>query len=98
MHGYGFDIAHMLAGGLVLVSFTMLYQDRLYALITMLALHALILALSVAWQALVQGAPRVFADHLGPSDELSQRKMAKLYEQLGRVMMERDFLLRKSGL
>jgi transposase len=52
-----------------------------------------------AWKkALVQGAPRVFADHLGPSDELSQRKMAKLYEQLGRVMMERDFLLRKSGL
>ena len=52
-----------------------------------------------AWKkALVQGAPRVFADHLGPSDELSQRKMAELYEQLARVMMERDFLLRKSGL
>ena len=42
--------------------------------------------------------PRVFADHLGPSDELSERKLAELYEQLGRVMVERDFLLRKSGL
>jgi transposase len=52
-----------------------------------------------AWKkALVQGAPRVFADHLGPTDELSQRKLAELYEQLGRVMMEREFLLRKSGL
>jgi hypothetical protein len=46
----------------------------------------------------VQAAPRVFANHLGPSDELSERKLAELYEQLGRVMVERDFLLRKSGL
>jgi len=36
--------------------------------------------------------------HLGPSDELSERKLAELYEQLGRVMVERDFLLRKSML
>src|SRR5213078_1676419 len=51
-----------------------------------------------AWKkTLVQAAPRVFADHLGPSDELSERKLAELYEQLGRVMVERDFLLRKSG-
>jgi hypothetical protein len=28
------------------------------------------------------GAPRVFADHVGPSDELSERKLAELYEQL----------------
>jgi hypothetical protein len=40
-----------------------------------------------AWKkALVQAAPRVFADHLGPSDELSERKLAALYEQLGRVL------------
>jgi transposase len=52
-----------------------------------------------AWKkTLVLAAPRVFADHLGPSDELSERKVAELYEQLGRVMVERDFLLRKSGL
>jgi hypothetical protein len=49
-------------------------------------------------KALVQATPRVFADHLGPCDELSERKLAELYEQLGRVMVERDFLLRKSGL
>ena len=40
----------------------------------------------------------MFADHLRPSDELSERKLAELYEQLGRGMVERDFLLRKSGL
>lgn len=52
-----------------------------------------------AWKkALAQAAPRVFADRLGPTDQLSERKLAELYEQLGRVTMERDFLLRKSGL
>jgi hydrogenase-4 component E len=55
-----FDIAHLLAGGLVLVSFLMLYQDRLYALLNAFALHALLLALSVAWQALIQGAPHLY--------------------------------------
>jgi hypothetical protein len=35
---------------------------------------------------------------VGRSEELSERKVAELYEQVGRVMVERDFLLRKSGL
>ena len=60
MHGIVFDIAHLLAGGLVLVSFMMLYQDRLSALIHVFALHAVVLALSVAWQAYVQGAPHLY--------------------------------------
>jgi hydrogenase-4 component E len=55
-----FDIAHMLAGLLVLVSFMMLYQDRLYALLNVLALHAGVLALSVAWQAYIQDAPHLY--------------------------------------
>lgn len=60
MHGLSFDIAHMLAGFLVLASFLMLYQDRLYALLNVLALHAFILALSVAWQAHIQHAPHLY--------------------------------------
>jgi hydrogenase-4 component E len=55
-----FDIAHMLAGTLVLLSFTMLYQDRLYALLNVFALHAFVLALSIAWQAWIQGAPHLY--------------------------------------
>ena len=54
------DVAHVLAGGLVLVSFMMLYQDRLSALLNIFALHALVLAASVGWQAEVQGAPHLF--------------------------------------
>jgi hydrogenase-4 component E len=55
-----FDIAHMFAGGLVLVSFMLLYQDRLYALLNMFAVQALVLAVSVAWQAYIQDAPHLY--------------------------------------
>jgi hydrogenase-4 component E len=60
MHGIVFDVAHMLAGSLVLISFLELYQDRLYALLNIYALHALVLAFSVAWQAFVQDAPHLY--------------------------------------
>ena len=60
MTGLSFDIAHMLAGGLVLVSFMMLYQDRLTALLRVLALHAFVLTLAVAWQARIQHAPHLY--------------------------------------
>ena len=60
MDGLAFDIAHMLAGGLVLVSFMLLYQDRLYALLNTFALHALVLSLSVAWQAFIQAAQHLY--------------------------------------
>ncbi len=55
-----FDVAHLLAGTLVLISFLELYQDRLYALLNVYALHALTLAASVAWQAFVQDAPHLY--------------------------------------
>jgi len=60
MGGLAFDVAHLLAGGLVLVSFMMLYQDRLYALINIYGLHALALTLSVAWQAYIQDAGHLY--------------------------------------
>ncbi len=59
-HGLVFDIAHLLAGSLVLMSFVMLYQDRLYALLNVFAAHAFLLALSVAWQAYSQHAPHLY--------------------------------------
>ena len=64
MSSLQFDIAHLLAGSLVLASFMMLYQDRLYALLNVYALHAGVLALSVAWQAYVQEAPHLYVTAL----------------------------------
>jgi hydrogenase-4 component E len=60
MDGLDFDIAHLFAGGLVLVSFMMLYQDRLYALLNVFALHSIVLAFSVGWQAYIQDAPQLY--------------------------------------
>jgi hydrogenase-4 component E len=60
MNGLTFDVAHMLAGSLVLISFMQLYQDRLLALINIFALHAVVLAASVAWQAFVQDASHLY--------------------------------------
>jgi len=60
MNGIDFDIAHLLAGSLVLVSLLELYQDRLYALLNIYALHAVVLAASVAWQAFIQDAPHLY--------------------------------------
>lgn len=55
-----FDTAHLLAGGLVLVSFMMIYQDRLQALLTTFALHAVVLSAAVAWQAWTQSADHLY--------------------------------------
>ena len=60
MHSLAFDIAHLLAGGMVVVSLLLLYQDRLYALLNMYALHALLLALAVSWQAYIQNAVHLY--------------------------------------
>ncbi len=59
-----FDVAHVLAGALVLISFLELYQDRLSALLNIYAAHALVLAASVAWQAFIQDAPHLYVTAL----------------------------------
>ncbi len=60
MERFLLDVAHMLAGGLVLVSFMLLYQTRMSSLLVVFALHAVVLTLSVAWQAHVQGSPHLY--------------------------------------
>ncbi len=60
MENLSFDVAHLLAGGLVLVSFTLLYQNRMTGLINIFTLHAIVLSLSVAWQAYSQHAPHLY--------------------------------------
>jgi hydrogenase-4 component E len=60
MDRFVLDAAHMLAGGLVLVSFMLLYQDRMFGLLNVFALHAVVLSFSVAWQAYIQQAPHLY--------------------------------------
>jgi len=54
-----FDVSHLLAGSMLVLSFALLYQDRITAVINVFALQAIALSLSVAWQTLVQDAPHL---------------------------------------
>jgi hydrogenase-4 component E len=60
MHNLSFDLAHFFGGSLVLISFMLLYQDRLFGLIKALSLQAAVLSLSVAWQGYNQHAEHLY--------------------------------------
>jgi len=64
VRGLAFDFSHLLAGGLVLISFMLIYQTRLYALLNVFAAQAVVLSLSVAWQAYVQSADHLYVTAL----------------------------------
>jgi hydrogenase-4 component E len=51
-----FDIPHLLAGGMLVLSFLLLYQDRITATLNVFAMQAIVLSLAVAWQAYIQDA------------------------------------------
>ena len=54
------DIAHLLAAGMMILSFLLLYQDRITATLNVFAAQAIALGLAVAWQAELQDAPHLF--------------------------------------
>ncbi|HET7757077.1 MAG TPA: hypothetical protein VFK87_07465 [Steroidobacteraceae bacterium] len=60
MSPFDSQIAHLLAGSMLLVSFMLLYQDRMFSLLNFFAIHACVLACSVGWQAYVQRAPHLY--------------------------------------
>ena len=64
MQNLAFDVAHLLAGTMLVLSFLLLYQDRVTAVLNVFALQAIALALSVAWQSLVQNAPHLMVTAL----------------------------------
>lgn len=55
-----YDVAHLLGAGMLLVSFMLLSQRRVAAVIDALAVQGAILALAAAWQGFVQGAPQLY--------------------------------------
>jgi hydrogenase-4 component E len=59
MPSLSFDVAHLLAGTMLVLSFVLLYQDRITAVLNFFALQAIVLALSVAWQSFAQDAPHL---------------------------------------
>lgn len=57
---HGYDVAHLLAGLMVVASFALLYQDRIFAVLQTFAAQAILLAAAVAWQAWTQERPHLF--------------------------------------
>lgn len=60
MTDLAFDISHLLSGGMVVISFMLLYQRQMSSLINTFAVQAMILSLAVAWQAAIQQAPHLY--------------------------------------
>ncbi len=55
-----YDIAHLLGGGVLLLSFMLLYQRRLAAVITVFTVQGALVALAATWQAIAQDVPGLF--------------------------------------
>ena len=55
-----YDISHLLGGGVLLLSFVMLYQRRIGAVINAFAVQGAVLAAAAAWQGWVQDAPGLY--------------------------------------
>jgi len=56
----GYDMAHLLGGGVLLLSFVLLYQRRIGAVINAFAMQGALLALAAAWAAHSQGVPGLY--------------------------------------
>ncbi len=61
--GFGtlpYDLAHLLGGAALLLSFALLSQRRIAALINIYAMQATVLAIAACWQGWVQHAPQLY--------------------------------------
>ncbi len=54
------DVTYFLSGSVLVSSFILLYQTRLFGILNAFALQSIILSLAVAWQAMVQQAPHLY--------------------------------------
>lgn len=55
-----YDVAHLLGGAILVLSFALLYQRRITAVLNIFAVQAAVLAAAAAWQGHIQGAPHLF--------------------------------------
>lgn len=55
-----YDVTHLLNGTVLLLSFALLYQRRLFGVLSAFAMQSLALALAAAWQAFANDAPHLY--------------------------------------
>ena len=56
----GYDVAHLLDTGVLILSFAFLYHRRLFGILKLYSVQALLLAAAAAWQAYTQDAPHLY--------------------------------------
>lgn len=65
--GFGvlsYDVAHLLGGAVLVLSFALLYQRRVTAVINIFAMQGIVLAAAAAWQGWVQHAAHLYLSAL----------------------------------
>jgi hydrogenase-4 component E len=85
-----YDIAHLLAGLMLVAGFAMLYQDRISAVLTTFAVQAILLSFAVAWQSVAQARPHLLvtaALALGLKGIIIPYALRRMVQKLG---MHRD--------
>jgi len=55
-----YDVSHLLAGLMLVASFALLYQDRIFAVLNTFAAQAVLLTMAVGWEAWAQARPQLF--------------------------------------
>lgn len=55
-----YDVSHLLAGLMLVASFALLYQDRIFAVLNIFAAQAVLLSMAVGWEASTQQQPHLF--------------------------------------
>lgn len=55
-----YDVSHLLSGLMLVASFALLYQDRIFAVLNIFALQAFVLSAAVAWVAFTQDSPHLY--------------------------------------
>ncbi len=61
---FAYDFSHLLGGAALVLSFTLLYQRRLAAVIHIYALQACVVGAAAAWQGFAQNAPHLYVTAL----------------------------------
>jgi len=60
MTDLAFDVAHLLSTTVLVLSFALLFQRRIFGVLRTFGLQAALLAAAAAWQAVVQDAPHLY--------------------------------------
>ncbi len=60
MTGTTSNLSHFLAGMILVISFVLLYQERMFGLLKVFAMQAIVLSVAVAWQAYTQHASHLY--------------------------------------